>query len=241
MIDGERTAAAARRRVAAVLFDMDGTLLDSEPAYYASDRDFLAGYGIDYTEELNASFTGRGAYEMMRALERMYPDSPIRALSLEERIRMKDEAYARYAPSRVKAFPAVEAFARELSRRGVGLAIASGSSPEVIELMIRGNGLDGLFAVRVSSAEVPRGKPEPDVFLEAARRLGVEPGSCLVLEDSRYGVAAARAAGMSCIALPVAGSRAMEEFGSADIVVEGGAVAFDPEAALRAFDWERRA
>ncbi len=230
-----------RKRVAAVLFDLDGTLLDSEPAYYLSDRAFLAEYGIAYDEELNATFTGRGAHAMMREFELTHPGSPLHALPLDERVRLKDEAYARFAPSRVRPFPAVEAFARELSRRGVGLAIASGSSPEVIALMLGANGLGGLFAVRVSSAEVPRGKPEPDVFLEAAKRLGVEPASCLVLEDSRYGVAAAEAAGMACIALPAPGTRVLEDFGYADMVVTGGAAAFKAETALRSFDWEPRA
>jgi len=230
-----------RKAFAAVLFDLDGTLLDSEPAYYLSDRAFLAEYGIAYDEELNATFTGRGAHAMMREFELKHPDSPINALPLDERVRLKDEAYARYAPSRVKPFPAVEAFARELSRRGVRLAIASGSSPDVIASMLDANGLGELFAVRVSSAEVPRGKPEPDVFLEAAGRLGVEPASCLVLEDSRYGVAAAESAGMACVALPAPGTPAIEDFGYADIVVTGGAAAFDAETALRSFDWETRA
>ncbi|MBU0927836.1 MAG: HAD family phosphatase [Spirochaetes bacterium] len=237
MIDDEN-GAAARRRVAAVLFDMDGTLLDSEPAYFESDRAFLSAYGIDYDEALNASFIGRGSMEMMRALARSFPDSPLGDVPLEERIRLKDEAYSRFAPARVAPFPASVALAKALAGMGVPLAIASGSSPDVIAVMLEASGLGGLFPVRVSSAEVPRGKPAPDIFIEAARRCGVAPEACLVLEDSRYGVAAALAAGMACVALPAPGSPGPEDFAVADMVVEGGAAALDHEAVLRRFAWD---
>lgn len=225
------------RRIAAVLFDMDGTLVDSEPAYWESDRDFLGRYGIDYSEELNAAFIGRGSVEMFKSLELLFPDSPVNAMSLEERVRLKDEAFARYAPSRVRTFAAVEQLARALVEQGLVIAIASGSSPAIIDLMLAATGLDSLFPLRVSASEVAHGKPEPDVFLEAARRAGVDPGNCLVLEDSRFGVAAAKAAGMACVAMPFPGSSRAEDFQAADIVVEGGAACLDPKLILASFDW----
>ncbi len=232
--------APARRRVSAVLFDMDGTLLDSEPAYFESDRAFLEAYGIDYTEALNMTFTGRGSLAMMGILEDMFPDSPINKLPMEERVRLKDEAYACFAPSRVKPFDAAVTLARSLVSLGITLAIASGSSPEVIGLMLEAHKLGDLFSVRVSSAEVPRGKPAPDVFIEAARRCAVPVSECLVLEDSRYGVAAALAAGMACIALPEPGSPFPEDFASADLVVEGGASCLDVDLVLGFYDWVPR-
>ncbi|MBN2874413.1 MAG: HAD family phosphatase [Spirochaetales bacterium] len=228
----------SRRRISAVLFDLDGTVLDSEPVYLASDREFLARYGIEYDEKLNAMFLGRGATEMMKDLERLFPGNPLNDLSLDERVRLKDEAYARYARDRVEPFDCVVALARELSSRGVAVAIASGSSPGVIDATLDATGLRSLFPVRVSAAEVPRGKPAPDVFLEAARRLGVKPAACLVLEDSRYGVAAAQTAGMACVALPAAGSAHPDDFNSADIVFDGGAAQLKPRVVLDAFDWE---
>jgi HAD superfamily hydrolase (TIGR01509 family) len=225
------------RRISAVLFDMDGTLVDSEPAYWESDREFLGRYGIDYDEELNSTFIGRGSVEMFRSLESLFPDSPVNAMSLDERVRLKDEAFALYAPSRVLPFPAVERLARSLVERGVFIAVASGSSRSVIDLMLEATGLGGLFPLRVSASEVARGKPEPDVFLETARRAGVGPGNCLVLEDSRFGVAAAKAAGMACIAMPCPGSPVHADFAAADFVVEGGAACLDPDLVLSAFDW----
>ena len=232
------TTRPSLRRICAVLFDMDGTLLDSEPAYLESDRVFLSDYGIAYSEEMNAMFTGRGSHAMMGILCTMFPDSPLCALPIEESVRLKDEAYTRYAPSRVKPFPATIALARALVESGIPLAIASGSSPEIIELMIQAAELKRLFSVRVSSVEVAHGKPAPDVFLEAARRLAVRPESCLVLEDSYFGVAAAKAAGMACVALPAPGSEDEEGFRIADLIVKGGAAALDAAAILSAFLWE---
>ena len=82
------------------------------------------------------------------------------------------------------------------------LAIASSSNPELIEVVLRVSELAPLFRVTVSSQEVPRGKPSPDVYLEAARRLGVEPSRCAAVEDSHNGIRAAKAAGMRVVAVP---------------------------------------
>jgi HAD superfamily hydrolase (TIGR01509 family) len=82
------------------------------------------------------------------------------------------------------------------------LAIASSSNPELIDVVLRAAGLHELFRVTVSSQEVPRGKPAPDVYLEAARRLGVEPDRCAAVEDSHNGIRSAKAAGMRVVAVP---------------------------------------
>lgn len=224
--------------IAAVLFDLDGTILDSEPAYFESDRAFLAGFGIDYDEALNATFTGRGATEMMLVLERMFPRSPLNALPLSERVRLKDQAFLAYAPSRVRPFAGVVALARRLVERGIAVAIASGSSATVIDSMLMASGLGSLFRHRVSATEVPRGKPEPDVFLEAARRVGYAPAACLVIEDSRHGVAAAHAAGMACVALPAPGTVDLRDYASADLIIDGGAAALEPDPVLSRFVWK---
>jgi HAD superfamily hydrolase (TIGR01509 family) len=95
---------------------------------------------------------------------------------------------------------AVEAVRRVAARWP--LAIASSSNPELIEVVVRAAGLDGVFEAAVSSQEVARGKPAPDVYLEAARRLEVPPSSCGAVEDSHNGIRSAKAAGMRVVAVP---------------------------------------
>src|SRR5215475_11539801 len=82
------------------------------------------------------------------------------------------------------------------------LGLASSSNRELIALALEAGGIASLFAATVSSEEVPRGKPAPDVYLEAARRLGVEPAACVAVEDSHNGIRSAKAAGMTCVAIP---------------------------------------
>lgn len=224
-------------RIAAVIFDMDGTILDSEPAYYRSDRAFLASWGIEYDEEFNRSMVGRGAVDFFKELEARHPSSPFNALPMDERLRLKDEYFLREAAGGIPVYGGVRDFIVELARRGLPAALASGSTPAVIRAGLMAAGLYELFGAVVSATEVPRGKPAPDIFLEAARRLGVAPSSCLVLEDSRPGVAAAKAAGMACIALPHPEEAGDPAFEAADLSVTGGAAAFHPEAAWAAWDF----
>jgi HAD superfamily hydrolase (TIGR01549 family) len=98
---------------------------------------------------------------------------------------------------------------------GYRLALASSAETPVIDATVETLRLTALFELRVSGWEVGRGKPAPDVFLEAARRLGLPPGECLVVEDSRNGLLAAKAAGMRCVVVPCEATRA-HDFGEAD-------------------------
>ncbi len=222
--------------IRAVIFDLDGTILDSEPAYWESDRAFLAGWGMEYDAATNEAMAGRGARAFMEIMEELFPGKAFHRLPMEERIRLKDEAYLAHARTRVRAFPSVEAFIAWLHGRGVPMAVASGSSREVIDATLDGAGLLWRFPVRVSAQDVARGQPEPDVFLEAARRLGVEPETCLVLEDSVYGLRAAKAAGMRAVALPSSGAAGGSAYPTADLVVPGGAGAFDMAMVLERWD-----
>jgi beta-phosphoglucomutase-like phosphatase (HAD superfamily) len=115
------------------------------------------------------------------------------------------------------------------------MAVASGSSFPVIEAVLDVADLARYFSVAVSADSVPRGKPAPDLFLETARRLGVRPENCVVVEDARYGVIAARRAGMRCIAIPYLVEEPVSaEFLTADLLFPGGMGSF---SAKLAFDW----
>ena len=137
---------------------------------------------------------------------------------------MKTRAFFDAARGRIATFPATEGLARELASRGIPLAIASSSTHEIIDFELEATGLASLFPVRVSATDVSRGKPEPDVFLEAARHLGVDPRRCVVFEDSLFGLLGAKAAGSFVVSLPAPGVE-LARFSAADILVPGGPAA----------------
>jgi HAD superfamily hydrolase (TIGR01509 family) len=114
-----------------------------------------------------------------------------------EVVRRMDASYARELP----LLPGAQAAVRALAERWA-LGLASSSNREIIDRALELAGLEGAFRVTISSEEVERGKPAPDVYLEAARRLGVAPGACVAVEDSSNGLRAAAAAGMTVIAVP---------------------------------------
>ena len=214
--------------VRAVIFDLDGTLIDSEPNYLEADRQLLARYGIPFTEEDKRRYIGGSNLDMMNDLVRRFglPASP-EALGDE-----KNAIYLELARADTRVFPQMKRFLDLLLEHRVPVAVASGSAPEVIRQVLGQVGLGGVFEHLVSAEEVPKGKPAPDIFLETARRLGVPPQHCVVVEDSRPGVEAACRAFMRCIAVPYFTDPPLPPaYGMADFLCAEGMAAFDPEAA----------
>jgi HAD superfamily hydrolase (TIGR01509 family) len=196
------------RRFDAVVFDMDGVLVDSEAMHFAVTRRVLAECGVRYEE--TDEFLGCTDLEMYQVLVPRYR-LPHDAASLAERqVAMTVEHAALVRP-----MPGVPAVPRTVARHGYRIAVASSASPEIIAAQLGAVGLADDFEHLVSGVEVPRSKPAPDVFLEAARRLGVAPHRCLVVEDSRNGMLAAKAAGMACAVVPCGATR-RQYFGGAD-------------------------
>jgi beta-phosphoglucomutase family hydrolase len=222
--------------IKACIFDLDGTLIDSEPVYYESDRAFLAKYGIDYDKPFNELMVGRGNVELFRYIEERFPANGLNVLPMKERTRRKDEEYEAHAREKTKAFPEMLSLLAELKRRGLPMAVASGSSQRIIRLCLEVASIADYFSFAVSAEEVERGKPQPDVFLETARRLGAEPTECLVFEDSRYGVMAAQAARMSVVAIPTIAKPPLDPaFEKADYLVREGMSDFRAEKVIARF------
>ncbi|WP_435281572.1 HAD family hydrolase [Streptomyces koelreuteriae] len=215
-----------------VIFDLDGTLVDSEPNYYEAGRQTLAEHGVlDFSWADHERYVGISTQETVADWTERYG---LRA-SVEELFTVKNRRYLELARSSTRAYPEMRRFVELLAAEDVPMAVASGSSPGAIEAVLAGTGLDALLRTVVSADEVAHGKPAPDVFLEAARRLGADPAGCVVLEDAAPGAAAAHAAGMRCIAIPYVPAQAdAPEFTTAGLLLRSGQEEF---TAQTAFDW----
>ncbi len=181
-----------------VVFDMDGVLVDSEPFIAEAAIRMFAEKGATVRPEEFRPFVGTGEDRFLGGVAeaRGIPfDAP----------RDKARTYALYLdliPGRLHPLPGVHAFVAECRRRGLKLAVASSADAIKVEGNLRELGLPAAtFDAVVNGSQVARKKPAPDIFLEAIRRLGLDPAACLVIEDAVAGVAAARAAGARCLGL----------------------------------------
>ncbi|MCA0294878.1 MAG: HAD family phosphatase [Actinobacteria bacterium] len=221
--------AATRVPDLAVLWDLDGTLIDSEPLLFEAERAAVAVDGLELTPELKSRFVGLGGHEVLAAIADAFGvDADLDAWAAR-----KSAAYLDLLDTVPPFAPTVE-LARRLAAAGVPMAVASGSPVWVIRRALVAIGLVEAIPVHVSVADVAAGKPAPDVFLEAAARLGVPPQRCVVVEDAVPGVLAAKAAGMRCIAIPYLHDPLDERFGAADLLVAGGMASADGGTL---FDW----
>lgn len=183
--------------IEAVVFDLDGVLLDSEQVWDEVREELVKERGGRWHEQAQTEMMGMSSVEWSRYMhdELGLPEPPEEiSAAVVQRL---DEVYRKQLPLIDGAREAVERLAARWP-----LGLASSSNREVIDLVLDLSGLARYFRVTVSSEEVPRGKPAPDVYLEAARGLGVPPERCAAVEDSHNGIRSAKAAGMRVIAIP---------------------------------------
>ncbi|HET9287296.1 MAG TPA: HAD family phosphatase [Gaiella sp.] len=182
----------------AVVFDMDGVLVDTEHLWDEVREELTEEWGGRYTPEAQEAMMGMSSPEWSRYLHEVVGLREPPEVINEEVVR---RMLARYETELPVVPGAVEAVHR-LSSAGLRLALASSSNRELIDAVLRRLDLTSYFELTVSSEEVERGKPAPDVYLEVARRLGVEPSRCAAVEDSASGIRAAHAAGLHVVAYP---------------------------------------
>ena len=202
--------------IEAIVFALDGVLVDSEPIHFRAANRVLARHGAAIDEVKYRAFIGLGETATWRA----WRERSRIADSVEALIAAHTEARLQEIAAGVDAIDAGVDLVRQLHASGMRLAIASSSTPQVIDALLLALGLNGVFSVRISGEdpEVQASKPAPDVYLAAAARLGVAPAACLAIEDSGPGVLAAKRAGMTCIAVPNRWT-ADQDFGEADVVL----------------------
>ena len=181
----------------AVVFDLDGVIVDSEQVWDDVREAYTRASGGTYTDTATRDMMGMSSLEWSR-----YMADALGVQGTPEEINraVVERMLARYGDAPPLIPGAVDAVRRCAERWP--LAVASSSNPELIRVVLDAAGLHEAIGIVVSSQEVPRGKPAPDVYLEAARRLGVEPRSCAAVEDSHNGIRSASAAGMRVLAVP---------------------------------------
>jgi len=209
-----------RAPVEAVVLDMDGLLIDTEPVWRAAQSAVFAGIGVTLSERDLIDSTGQPVEELIPVWRRRSPGPDLASTELSDdeiADRIIDQVIG-YVKARGQPMAGVTAAIALFERYGLRLAIASSSPLRLIDAVCDRLGLAGV-GVRCSAMDEVRGKPAPDVYLTAARRLGVGAASCLALEDSPHGVASAKAADMRCVAVPDPLLAADPAYRDADLVI----------------------
>lgn len=183
--------------LAALLFDMDGTLIDSMPLHEHSWALWHAEMALPYDEAgFFAATAGRTNLEILRDLFPQMPEEALQAMAAR-----KEALYREIAERELTLIAGAREVIAQGRDRGLKIAICTAAPPENIAIAFARFGLGALVDTVTSPADGLRGKPHPDIFLEAARRMGVVPAQCLVFEDAPLGIEAARNGGMAAVVL----------------------------------------
>jgi HAD superfamily hydrolase (TIGR01509 family) len=185
-------------RFYAVIFDLDGVLADSEPWWNQIDAKLLAEYGVSYRGEYHRNVLGVS----YRLAVEFYKNAFHISASVAELMRRRGEIATDFFANRVSLFPSAKMTLEQLREMKLPLAVATSSVGASARPLLDRTGIRSLFSVLITGDEVQQGKPHPDIYLRAAKKLGISPEACLVIEDSLAGIAAGKAAKMRVAAIP---------------------------------------
>lgn len=193
----------------AVIFDMDGVLVNSEPHHVELEKENFRKLGLTIHNDEHKTYQGTATEHMWKTIKKKHGLKQ----SVEELVKMTNSMVTPYfsALPEIETMPGVEKLIKKLRDSKVPLALASSSFPEVIAIVLQKTGLHAYFDVVVNSLQAGASKPQPDVFLLAANKLNVDPAKCVVIEDSTNGILAAKSAGMYCIAYAGPGSELQDQ------------------------------
>ena len=187
----------------AVILDLDGLMVDSEPLHQRAVNQLLKQRGVDYqfeTEEYGKCFVGIPVVENVHYLKARFGLRGAPQEIIDEREMIYESLISN--PANLVVMPGVMRLLDAMRAQQVPVGVASGSPRHQVEIVLRGLNLIDRFQVIVAGNDVPRTKPAPDVYLRAAQELGIAPAQCVAIEDSATGVTAAKAAGLRAIAVP---------------------------------------
>jgi len=180
------------------IFDLDGVLADSEPWWNQIDAKLLAEHGVSYRGEYHRNVLGVS----YRLAVEFYKNAFHISASVEELMRRRGEIATDFFANRVGLFASAKTTLEQLREMKLHLAVATSSVSASARPLLDRTGISSLFTVVVTGDEVQQGKPHPDIYLRAAKKLGISPEACLVIEDALAGIAAGKAANMRVPAVP---------------------------------------
>ncbi|GAP70624.1 haloacid dehalogenase superfamily, subfamily IA, variant 3 [Bacteroidales bacterium 6E] len=206
----------------AVIFDMDGVLINSETFYSEMEQVHFKMLGLNIPHEEHVTYQGTATDEMWRTIKEKHGVPH----SLEELVEMTGSLTIPtfQEMEEIPLMPKIKDLLEVLKGKNIPLALASSSYPEVIDIVLDKSGLRKYFPITVNSKMVGKSKPAPDIFLLAAKLLGVNPGECIVIEDSTNGIRAARDAGMYCIAYNGPGAEFQDQSQAQQIITDYGEI-----------------
>lgn len=185
------------QNIQAVLFDLDGSLVDSMWIWKQIDIDYLGRFGYELPETLQSEIEGMSFLETAQYMKKRFNIPQEIEEMIDDWNRMAWDKYE----NEVFLKPGAAEFLQECTKRGIRLGIASSNSRELVENVIQARGLQGVFGCIMTGSDNVKGKPAPDIYLRAAEGLGVEPANCLVFEDIVQGIQAGKSAGMRVCAV----------------------------------------
>lgn len=199
--------------VKAVIFDMDGVLIDSEPFWQQAELNVFSQLGVKLTAEQTKQTAGMTTQAVA---EFWYQHSPWQGQSLAETEKAVIQQVGQAIATQGQAKKGVHALLQQLQQRQIPTALATNSSQFLMDTTLQTLAIHHYFDAHCCVEMVTKGKPAPDIYLLAASKLGVAPADCLVFEDSYTGISAAKAAGMTVVAIPAADEWHHEKFAIAD-------------------------